>query len=194
VKDNNNVYALSNNHVYADENQANIGDDVLQPGAVDGGEVPNDIVGTLFDFEPINFNGANNFIDAAIALSSTDLLGNATPPDGYGTPKSSTIDPSIRMRVMKYGRTTGFTRGRITGINATVDVEYDSGIARFVNQIVIGGIGFSQGGDSGSLVVKAGVFGRGKPVGLLFAGSLTTTIVNPIEAVLDRFGVTIDGE
>ena len=33
-----------------------------------------------------------------------------------------------------------------------------------------------------------------KPVGLLFAGSSTTTLANPIDVVLDRFGVTIDGQ
>jgi hypothetical protein len=30
-------------------------------------------------------------------------------------------------------------------------------------------------------------------VGLLFAGSDTYTVANPIDVVLDRFGVTIDG-
>jgi len=33
------VYALSNNHVYAWENKASAGDNVLQPGAYDGGDV-----------------------------------------------------------------------------------------------------------------------------------------------------------
>ena len=191
------VFALSNNHVYANINQADIGDNVLQPGAFDGGVDPDDAIGTLFDFEQIDFSGRNNTIDAAIALSSPNLLGNATPPDGYGTPKSSIVDPSIRMRVMKYGRSTGFTRGRITAINATVDVCYDNAcalVARFVNQIVIRGFRFSAPGDSGSLIVKAGFFDSGKPVGLLFAGSATTTIANPIEAVLDRFGITVDGD
>ncbi|MHA2404422.1 MAG: Nal1-like putative serine protease [Candidatus Kariarchaeaceae archaeon] len=194
VTDGIDVFALSNNHVYADENQANIGDNVLQPGPFDGGIEPDDAIGTLFDFEPIDFRGADNFIDAAIALSSTDLLGNATPRDGYGTPKSRTVNPSIRMRVMKYGRTTGFTMGRITAINATVNVQYDSGIARFVDQMVIGVAGFSSGGDSGSLIVISRGRHDRKPVGLLFAGSVTTTIANPIGAVLDRFGVTVDGD
>ena len=50
-----NVYALSNNHVYADENDAAINDNVLQPGVYDGGTDPADAIGTLFDFEPIGF-------------------------------------------------------------------------------------------------------------------------------------------
>jgi hypothetical protein len=192
VTDGNDVFALSNNHVYADENQASIGDKVLQPGPIDGGINPGDAIGTLFDFEPINFGG-NNIIDAAIALSSTNLLGNATPRGCYRSPKSNPVNPRIRMRVMKCGRTTSRTTGQITAINATVDVQYDSGVARFVDQIVIGQAGFSAGGDSGSLIVKAGIWNRRRPVGLLFAGSATTTIANPIKDVLDRFGVTVDG-
>src|SRR5262245_14131391 len=79
TKDSNgNVYALSNNHVYANQNNANIGDPVLQPGAFDGGTVTNDTIGQLADFAPINFSGGNNQIDAAIALSSTEQLQNVT--------------------------------------------------------------------------------------------------------------------
>ncbi|RMF60306.1 MAG: serine protease [Calditrichaeota bacterium] len=192
-----NVYALSNNHVYADENEASIGDNVIQPGAFDGGVDPDDAIGTLADFEPIVFStSASNRIDAAIALSSTALLGNATPSNGYGVPKSQTIAASVRMLVQKYGRTTELTRGRIVAINSTVDVTYSHGVARFVDQIVIRGRNFSAGGDSGSLIVAMSRRGSDdrKPVGLLFAGSATSTIANPIDLVLDRFGVTVDGE
>ncbi|MCD4689648.1 MAG: S1 family peptidase [Desulfuromonadaceae bacterium] len=206
VTDGINVYALSNNHVYANENLASYDDEILQPGAYDGGATgPNttlidgDEIGTLYDFEEIVFStSANNTIDAAIAWSSPDVLGNATPCDGYGAPKSTTLEPRVNLKVRKYGRTTGLTSGLITAINATVSVGYDSGTARFVNQIIIEPGGFSAGGDSGSLVVAVGK-GRTKtderkPVGLLFAGNTTITVANPIDAVLDRFGVTIDGE
>jgi hypothetical protein len=199
VTDGTDVYALSNNHVYANENNASIGNPVIQPGTYDGGSTPGDDIGTLDDFEPIVFStSASNIIDAAIALSSTALLDNATPSDGYGAPKSETMVASINMPVKKYGRTTGLTKGRVYAINATIDVGYDSGVARFVEQIVISPGSFSAGGDSGSLIV---VDGKGKdrandrkPVGLLFAGSSLYTIANPIDAVLDRFNVTVDGE
>jgi hypothetical protein len=199
VTDGTNVYALSNNHVYADENGATIGNNVLQPGTYDGGVDPDDAIGTLFDFEPIVFGAsASNTIDAAIAQPTAGTLGNATPSDGYGTPRSTTIPASVNLRVKKYGRTTSETKGRVTAINATVNVGYDAGVARFVNQIIIEPGEFSAGGDSGSLVV---VDGKGKDrqsdrkaVGLLFAGSPFVTIANPIDAVLTRFGVTIDGE
>ena len=199
VTDGTDVYALSNNHVYADENSASIGDAVIQPGTFDGGSSPADDIGTLFDFEPIVFSiSASNIIDAAIALSSTGNLGNATPSDGYGTPKSTTIAASVNLKVKKYGRTTSQTKGQVFAINATVDVGYDSGVARFVNQIIITPGSFSNPGDSGSLIV---VDGKGKtkkddrkPVGVLFAGSPSITVANPIGPVLTRFGVTVDGE
>ncbi len=196
VTDGTDVYALSNNHVYANQNAASIGDAVIQPGTFDGGISPDDNIGTLYDFVEILFDGSDNTIDAAIALSSTANLGNATPSDGYGTPKSATATASINMKVMKYGRTTGQTKGRVSAINATVNINYGTArVARFVNQIIIEPGNFSAGGDSGSLIVsnERGAAKR-EPVGLLFAGSFFMTVANPIDDVLARFGVTIDGE
>ena len=195
VTDGVNVYALSNNHVYANENQASIGDNVLQPGTYDGGRNPADAIGTLYDFSPIVFSRrADNVIDAAIALSDLDSLDNATPSNGYGIPKSTTKEAYIGMPVMKYGRTTGFTHGQVYAINADIIVRYDSGFARFVDQIVITPGAFSAGGDSGSLIVVDGGADTQKPVGLLFAGSSSYTIANPIDDVLAYFEITIDGQ
>ena len=145
----------------------------------------------------INFDGSGNVVDAAIAVSSTAELGNATPSDGYGTPKSETVAAAINQKVKKYGRTTGLTKGQVFAINATVNVNYGApGVARFVNQIIIFPGEFSAGGDSGSLIVADGK-GRNKgddrkPVGLLFAGSTSMTVANPIDAVLAAFSVTVD--
>jgi hypothetical protein len=199
VTDGTNVYALSNNHVYAYQNLAAVGDPTLQPGAYDGGSSPADNIGNLADFEPIDFSGGDNTIDAAIAVSSTADLGKATPSDGYGTPKSAIVSAYLNQKVKKYGRTTGQTNGQVYAINAKVDVNYGSGnVAHFVGQIVVTPGNFSAGGDSGSLVVVDGK-GKakaddGKPVGLLYAGSALYTIANPIDTVLDRFGVTVDGQ
>jgi hypothetical protein len=190
-----NVYALSNNHVYADENKATKGDNVLQPGPYDGGRNPEDAIGTLSSFVPIKFEGSNNTVDAAIALSSTVNLGNATPSNGYGKPKSTTASASVGMQVQKYGRTTSLTKGRIYAINATLNVGYSSGTARFVNQtIVYSNKAFIKGGDSGSLLVTADA--NKNPVGLLFAGDTSGKygIANQIDLVLDAFGVSVDGE
>ncbi|MBN2271395.1 MAG: Ig-like domain-containing protein [Sedimentisphaerales bacterium] len=192
VTDGTNVYALSNNHVFANENNALIGDNVLQPGPYDGGVNPDDAIGTLADFEPIVFSRkAKNVIDAAIALSSTDLLDTATPAGGYGTPNSVTAQAFLGQNVQKFGRTTGLTKGAVTAVNATVTVGYGPGkTARFVKQIIIEPGSFSGGGDSGSLIVTDD--DNLNPIGLLFAGSSTHTIANPIDLVLSRFGVTVD--
>jgi hypothetical protein len=204
-----NVYALSNNHVYANQNEANIGDIVLQPGPYDGGVYPGDRIGTLYDFMPIDFTFAGeNYMDAAIALSSTSDLGNATLEDGYGVPNSAifgdangdglfdNINDLLNLPVQKYGRTTGLTKGEVSAINVYVEVCYEQlwifciKSAYFYDQIQISGSGFSGGGDSGSLIVTDDA--NKNPVGLLFAGSDTTTFANRIDFVLDAFGVTID--
>ncbi len=197
------VYALSNNHVYADENNADIGDNVLQPGPFDGGVDPDDAIGTLYDFELIDFStSANNTIDAAIALSSTANLSNATPSNGYGTPKTTLASAYVGQAVQKYGRTTELTKGTITGINAILNVGYSSGTARFVYQIIVESRKpFLKGGDSGSLLVTDSdvLADDRKPVGLLFAGNRTgkLAVANRIDLVLPAFGATgvaIDGE
>jgi len=193
-----NVYALSNNHVYALENTAKLGSQVLQPGLYDTkcGFDPNNVIGTLAAFVTIKFNAGTNTVDAAIAPSFTSLLGNATPTNGYGTPNKNTISATISQSVQKYGRTTSLTKGTITAINATVTVNYgSSGNATFVNQIIVSSFrAFIKAGDSGSLLVTNN--SNANPVGLLFAGNSSGTyaIANPISNVLNSFGVTIDGK
>ena len=199
VTDGTDLYALSNNHVYANSNAASDGDPVYQPGRVDGGTPSGNIVGNLSGPRvDIKFDGSDNVIDAAIAkISMVDegngsvlAVGNSTPSDGYGTPTSTPID-LFDLTVTKYGRTTGQTNGQISGVNATVNVDYGSaGVARFVNQIMVSGGKFSDGGDSGSLIVAGDSFA---PVALLFAGGRNTTFGNPIAEVLGQLAVTIDG-
>ena len=195
VTGNGKVYALSNNHVFALENRAPKDSEILQPGRYDTSCSidPDNVIGTLADFASISFTTTNT-VDCAIALSSTANLGNATPSNGYGTPKSATVPATLSMAVQKYGRTTSLTKGTITGINATISVGYSSGTATFVNQIIVQSRkAFIKAGDSGSLLVTD----PGKnPVGLLFAGNSSGTyaVANHIEDVLSALGVTIDGE
>jgi hypothetical protein len=226
VTDGTQVFALSNNHVLANSNGAQLGDASLQPGPFDGGsEGLGDHLGTLHDFEPIVFCQVIlfpfvscpvvNAFDAALASSTEADLGFATPTGefgslvGYGAPNpqlhpaygdpavigDETLADLLQESVRKHGRTTGSTTGTIGTIGVTVDVCYDelcSLVARFVDQLFVPHTAgaFSAGGDSGSLVVSDDGFHH--PVGLLFAGSETDTIVSRIDLVLDRFGVTID--
>jgi hypothetical protein len=192
-------YILSNNHVMANSNNANINDQILQPGPFDGGQVDVDRIADLSQFVTIKFDGSDNVVDAAIAdvVNDADVTGATDPNAGsYGKPRTATVSASVNMNVQKYGRTTKHTNGKVQAINATVNVNYgeESGVARFVNQIVIGGGNFSAGGDSGSLIVARGGSNDRKPVGLLFAGSSSSTIANPINAVLSAFSVTVVGD
>jgi hypothetical protein len=188
-------YALSNNHVFARENAAAIGEPVVQPGRYDNkpkcaNHLATDQLGTLADFQPIDFSpGGSNTIDAAVAVATTPLT-CATPSGFYGSPSATPVVPSVGLAVEKVGRTSALTTGTITMINATVrDIAYSTGAATFTGQIVTTQ-GFSRPGDSGSLVVTND--GTARPVGLLFAGTNDgTTIVNPIGPVLQRFGATI---
>jgi hypothetical protein len=128
---------------------------------------------------------ASNLVDAAVArpVDDDDILDDILE---IGTVQG--ITPAmLGMSVRKSGRTTGFTTGEITVMDATVSVSYgSSGTARFDDQIVTSAM--SQGGDSGSLLVAADSL---QAVGLLFAGSDQTTIHNPIQAVLDCLEIVI---
>ena len=177
-------YVLSNNHVLANSNNARIGDPILQPGPYDGGTVAADTIARLSRFVPINFApGSSNYVDAAIAEGAFDVLDREIYWVGYAR---GGIAPALNMVVQKTGRTTNYTTGRITAINATVNVNYGGGqVARFVNQILT--TNMSAGGDSGSLLLDM----ENRAVGLLFAGSSVVTVFNDIRYVQHLLGIRI---
>jgi hypothetical protein len=69
-----------------------------------------------------------------------------------------------------------------------VKIEYDLGIRTFHDQILIRGTTgmFSDRGDSGSVII--GRTAR-RATALLFAGSASHTIANPLVEVLAQLGV-----
>lgn len=181
-------YILSNNHVLANSNVANIGDPILQPGPYDGGTYPADVIGRLSRFVPIRFMTPAatplNYVDAAIAEVPFHLANREIYWIGYV--KGLNLTPQIGDFLQKTGRTTNYTTGRILAINATVDVNYGGGqVARFARQILT--TNMSAGGDSGSLVLDLDE----KAVGLLFAGSSTVTVINMIAYVQALLNVRI---
>jgi len=272
---------LSNNHVFANSNDAEIGDPILQPAAMDGGNVDEHTVARLERYvrlryigDPVGDNeppvmpplppdgepsdprqpgpspspvprdgcdvvsvvaGFANVIAALLgsdkrvtvqsrsamaasassvaqptpvpltrAAASTVVPENtvdcalARPLDpemfsdellGIGVVNETTV-PMLGMRVRKYGRTTRYTEGNITLLNATVNVAYSTlagtRTARFVGQVITEAM--SQGGDSGALVVDAE---ENKAVGLLFAGSNPATIFTPIDLVLNALNIRL---
>jgi hypothetical protein len=177
-------YILSNNHVLANTNAGQVGDPILQPGPYDGGTDPADRIATLSRWVPLTLeppvprNLHRNVVDAAIAQGQFHDLDREVYWIGYARGWRRKANIAVGTLVQKTGRTTNFTTGRITAINATVDVGYGGGrVARFFDQIVTTNI--SAGGDSGSLVLTL----DNVAVGLLFAGSSVATIVNQIENV-----------
>lgn len=182
-------FILSNNHVLANSNAASIGDIILEPGPLDGGAAFPPIA-DLTDFEPLDFTGSPNAIDAAIAKvrNSGDVLPDIAGGIARVAPK--TMPAALYQSVRKHGRTTLHTIGVVMDVAADIKVRFGTNLAHFEDQLAITGVGgaFSNGGDSGSLIVDAVTR---RAVGLLFAGGAGTTFANPIDIVLNRFKVNI---
>jgi len=213
------IFILSNNHVLANSNQAERGDPILQPGPHDGGIYPDDQIATLEDFIPINITGLPS--DCKIANGTANILNKLAKLLGSGSriqairkqEEENLVDAAIARplnpgdvtkeilqigaingtavadlgtAVKKSGRTTGLTTGIIEQVDVTVNVQYGAGqIATFTDQLMAGAM--SQGGDSGSAVLDD----ENRLVGLLFAGSDTSTIINRIENVFSALGVSV---
>ena len=181
-------YILSNNHVLARVDQAVAGEDISQPGLIDNGCRPATIVA---DYTRAVVMGNN--VDAAIAQLRSGTMDSTGFIEGIGTISSTTATPTVGMAVIKSGRTTGTTTANIASVNTSVKVQYQKGCnsgkkftISYTNQVLINSSTFSAGGDSGSLILSNdGVF---HPVALLFAGSSSTTIANPINEVLSKLG------
>lgn len=188
---------LSNNHVLANEDLGQIGDAILQQGRIDGGTQPDDIVATLLDW--VQFQTTGNLVDAAVALLDQNIgydLSTLTGDGRLNGVRAAPIQPGDR--VLKVGRTTELTEGIVTAIELDdVVVRYDQGLLSFDNQIEIEGAGpnsFSEGGDSGSIIVDR----EGMACALLFAGGDTggsngkgLTYANEIGNVLDALDIEL---
>jgi hypothetical protein len=213
VKKNGVRHILSNNHVLANCNDANIGDQTWQPGKADGG-VSIDIIGHLTNFVPIGFisesscpiwrliiRGLNKV--AGWLGSSSSLHAVSTPINKVDCALSTPIDDEdisdeileigkaagfnlevkVDDAVKKSGRTTGVNHGTVIGVEGVANVGYGDKIAMFEDQIVTTPI--AQGGDSGSMVLNE----NDEVIGHLFAGSDTLTIVNKIANTIEALGL-----
>ena len=192
ITDGSNQYVLSNNHVLGRSGQAVAGEDVSQPGLIDSNC---NIATVVADFAGAPVLGSSN-VDAAVAQLRAGQMDSSGSIEDIGVPSSTISAPVVGMSVAKSGRTTGFTTGSISSINTSVSVQYQANCGggkkftvAFTNQIVIGPGSFSAGGDSGSLIVTNNA--SHNPVGLLFAGSSSVTIANPIGEVLVRLGAAL---
>lgn len=190
------IYILSNNHVFANVNRADEGDDLDQPGPEDGGTA-GDHFASFFRAINLRLGGIfPNKIDAAIGelLPGIDFrleICNIGRITGVATAEQN-------MQVRKHGRTTGYTEGRIseTSYDSIVRVERGTSTvpALFQNQIRVerdtSSPAFALRGDSGSLVVDQST---AEAVGLYFAGpdSGEYGVANHIGDVLEELQIEL---
>ena len=197
-------YILSNSHVFVGDvvNNGNgthgPGDPIDQPGLIDVGcqRDPACQVATVSTNSTIYPPGSTPNIDAALAeIDAGEVTSSILE---IGNISSSTVAASVGQRVKKSGRTSGLTRSRVEGLNATVNVGYSDECAgssfskQFTGQILIRNKGskFLDSGDSGSLMVED-VDNTPRAVGLLYAGSSQIAVANPINDVLNYFNVSM---
>jgi hypothetical protein len=183
-------YLLSNNHVLANENALPSGTPIFQPGLLDSGDPVTDRIATLARFVPLETTKPNR-VDCALAaiLDATAVIPAVLPKVGRLT-TAEPIEAAEGMQVEKAGRETGYTTGRIFDVSATIPVEFGLGTLTFEDQLLIRGDAgaFSDGGDSGSLIVDQA---SGRAAGLLMGGSPEFTIANHIGDVLQALNVTL---
>lgn len=184
-------YILSNNHVLGRAGAATAGEDISQPGLIDNNCAVATVVAD-FTLAPALSSG----VDCAIAQLRSGQMDSTGFIEDVGTISSNVKTPSVGLAVSKSGRTTGFTNGTISSTSTTVSVRYprqcganNGPTFTFTNQVVINSTTFSAGGDSGSLIVTNNACRQ--PVALLFAGSSTSTVGNPISLVLTRLSSSL---
>src|SRR5262245_8082150 len=199
-------YVLSNYHVLEGDivnggnaRKAVAGDPVVQPGLIDVSCNANNAQNVA------NLSGIKSLPGSNVDCAIASVISGQVRTDGsileVGTIANTTVGASVGQKVKKSGRTTGLTRSSVSGLNATVSVAYENECAggaaftkTFTGQIVIRNRGsrFLNSGDSGSLMVED-VATHARAVGLLFAGSSTSAIANPIGQVLSFLGATMVG-
>lgn len=201
------IVLLSNNHVISNLDTLPALRRIVQPGRLDAGVLPGDVIGRLKRHVAVN-TVANppaagtviptSVVDAAIGSidAGIDIDHDVTQ---LAIPAIYEVRaPALNMNVQKRGRTTRLTtNGRVTSVGMTFNCTYRNRtrISQIQNAFRItstDGNVFSSPGDSGSLIFDqaAGQLNGTLPVvGLLYAGGTFNngtpfTDANDINAVL----------
>jgi hypothetical protein len=212
---------LSNNHVLANSNLANVGDPILQPGPADGGTTSADLLARLERFCPLQFNqepGDCNLAGAYARFGNwlARLLGSEHRLETLiNRPQAANLvdaavarpidDNQITAEILNIGPVNGTAApalgmpvrksGRTTGLTTgTIDVlEATVSINYGPNRTAT-----FEGQIVTSAMSQGGDSGsllvhgtENRAVGLLFAGSSLSTIHNPIQPVLDCLEVDL---
>jgi hypothetical protein len=210
---------LSNNHVLANSNDAEIGDAILQPGPFDGGSFPQDHIANLTQFVPIAFQGEPSECQFANAVISVFNLGCrmidsntrykvtkiqaeenrvdaaiATPLNAADVKDEiiniGPIQGTVQGELGMAVKKSGRTTGFSTGEIQQVDVT--ANVQYGAGQIAVFTDQLLAGAMSqGGDSGSAVLDDNNRLTGLLFAGSDTTTIINRIENVFSALGVSL---
>jgi hypothetical protein len=184
--------ALSNWHVFVGSPSGVAGEQIWQPGSLDGGNST--------DTFAILSRSVLSPYDAAVAQLTNSREVMAETVDGDVIEDATT--PQLGMLVWKSGRTTERTEGFIDGVQMTTSVNYGAagvrvmqGVVRIVPRPGAGNIEVSMGGDSGSIWVDEA---SGKGVGLHFAGEVGNApeqgLANELQPVLDMLNVLLPAQ
>lgn len=200
-------YILSNYHVFRADivsggngRVATNGDPIIQPGLIDVNCSASSAQNVATLAGSASLPGSN--VDCAIAQVISGMVQTDGRILGIGTISATTQAASVNLKVKKAGRTSGLTRSTVSALNGTVSITYENECAggtaftkTFTGQIMVKNTGskFLKGGDSGSLMVTD-VTTNPKAVGLLFAGSTSIAVANPINSVLSYLGATMVGK
>lgn len=210
---------LSNNHVLADSNAADIGDAILQPGPFDGGSFPQDHIADLTQFVPISFQGEPSGCQFANAVISVFNLGCRVIDSNtrYQVTKIQAEDnlvdaaiarplnpADINDEIFNIGpiqgtvsgelgmaiKKSGRTTGFTTGEIQQVDVT--ANVQYGAGQVAVFSDQLLAGAMSQGGDSGSAVLDDGNRLtGLLFAGSESTTIINRIENVFSALGISL---
>lgn len=207
------LFGLSNNHVTGACSYAPAGLPILAPGVIDVSPLnPSPFTLGLHARQLPMQVGDPSSVDHL--LNSDAALFKITEPNrissmqrGFFDTPTSILDLVPGMAVEKVGRTTGLKKGVVQGeLIGAQSVSYSasqygfSGGVFFEGLFLVHGVGdvFSEGGDSGSLVVHVDGAGARHAVGLLIAGYQDSSapggkisIVLPLRPILNKLGVTL---
>ena len=207
------LYLVSNNHVIAEENAAQQGDLIVQPGTLDltdtelglldtSAKLGNNLgIARLQAWKDIEFHNPVNrpppnqvdcalaeLDDAARGLDDIARVGKGGRVLGTGAlPAGDPVTGAVvgSSRVYKAGRTTGWTEGDITALGVQSNVRYTRGSARFVGQVAISPTVDNDGPFSDEGDSGSAILNCDHEiVALLFAGGPQRTLANPIDTVL----------
>jgi hypothetical protein len=215
------TYILSNNHVLGLSDGGAVGQGVTQPGVIEtncstAGTITVANVSNIINLQtqpipafPVDvttaqiISGQVDATDKILELGALSTVNGVQVPQPAPPVAGSGMAATVGQLLAKSGRTTGLTCATVESIDVStgVSVGYSEGCATstsftvvYKDEIIVGnmtnGQNFIGDGDSGSLAVDEAT---AQPVALMFAGSDTAAVGNPVGDVLNALKSTTGG-